>query len=205
MDERQKNALARRRKFMCGLTCWAVAGFVALVLVIALFRSEAWSFVQAVFAAGVVFFASGVVFTLVFCRPLPGPVPAGSAGRAPSAPTVPAASEPSDAPAAAPAAASSDAPPVSASTAPAAAEGAPAGGLEDLQRIRGVGPKLAQTLLDRGVTGVAQIAQWSEADVAWWDENLEGFRGRVSRDGWVEQAGTLLAQDAAEGDAARNG
>ncbi|MBK5928909.1 hypothetical protein CCR87_16480 [Rhodobaculum claviforme] len=164
-------------------------------------RSEAWSFVQAVFAAGVVFLASGAVFTLLFCRPLPGPVPVGSAGRAPSA------SQPMAAPSAAPPAAQPAASPEAAPT--AAAGDAPAGAatdaVEDLQRIRGVGPKLAQSLLDRGVTGVAQIAQWSEADVAWWDENLEGFRGRVSRDGWVEQASALVAQDAAEGDAARNG
>ena len=33
-----------------------------------------------------------------------------------------------------------------------------------------------------------QIAAWTPAEVAWVDENLEGFHGRVSREGWVEQA-----------------
>ena len=30
-------------------------------------------------------------------------------------------------------------------------------------------------------------------EVAWVDENLEGFKGRVSRDRWVEQARELAA------------
>jgi NADH-quinone oxidoreductase subunit E len=29
--------------------------------------------------------------------------------------------------------------------------------------------------------------------VAWVDQNLEGFKGRVSRDNWVEQAKTLAS------------
>ncbi|MEM9911740.1 MAG: hypothetical protein AAF922_13245, partial [Pseudomonadota bacterium] len=38
-----------------------------------------------------------------------------------------------------------------------------------------------------------QIAGWSSDEVAWVDENLEGFKGRVSRDGWIDQAKTLAA------------
>ena len=38
-----------------------------------------------------------------------------------------------------------------------------------------------------------QIANWTDAEVAWVDQNLEGFKGRVSRDTWVEQA-KLLAE-----------
>ena len=38
-----------------------------------------------------------------------------------------------------------------------------------------------------------QIANWTADEVAWVDQNLEGFRGRVSRDGWVAQARTLAA------------
>ena len=33
-----------------------------------------------------------------------------------------------------------------------------------------------------------QIAAWTPEEVAWVDENLEGFHGRVTREGWVEQA-----------------
>ena len=38
-----------------------------------------------------------------------------------------------------------------------------------------------------------QIATWGEAEVAWADANLKGFKGRVSRDNWVEQAMKLAA------------
>ncbi|MGY6635336.1 MAG: hypothetical protein ACXIU8_16570 [Alkalilacustris sp.] len=194
MEDRQKNALARRRKLFCALTCWAVGGFVALVLFIALLISGAWSFIQAVFVAGVAFFVVGAVTVVLFCRPLPGPVAPGTAGRGAAV---------SNAGSATASAPSGPAVGVPASPPSTGASGdSRAGGLEDLQRLRGVGPKLAQTLLDQGVTGIAAIAGWSESDVAWWDENLEGFRGRVSRDAWVDQARELMAQDAAGGDAA---
>jgi NADH-quinone oxidoreductase subunit E len=38
-----------------------------------------------------------------------------------------------------------------------------------------------------------QIANWTDDEVAWVDANLEGFKGRVTRDSWVEQA-KLLAE-----------
>lgn len=66
-------------------------------------------------------------------------------------------------------------------------------GADDLKRIRGVGPKIEAMLNGMGFFHFDQIASWSAADVAWVDENLEGFKGRVSRDDWVAQA-TLLAE-----------
>ena len=36
-----------------------------------------------------------------------------------------------------------------------------------------------------------QIAKWGQDELAWVDQNLEGFKGRASRDDWVEQAGRL--------------
>ena len=42
-----------------------------------------------------------------------------------------------------------------------------------------------------GVFHFDQIAAWTEAEVAWADQNLVGFKGRVSRDNWVEQAKIL--------------
>ena len=36
-----------------------------------------------------------------------------------------------------------------------------------------------------------QIAEWTPAEIAWVDENLKGFKGRVTRDGWVAQAEIL--------------
>ena len=43
-----------------------------------------------------------------------------------------------------------------------------------------------------------QIANWTEAEVAWVNANLEGFKGRVSRDGWVEQAKILASGEDTE-------
>ncbi|WP_102223087.1 hypothetical protein [Acidimangrovimonas sediminis] len=68
----------------------------------------------------------------------------------------------------------------------------PRGGkADDLKRIKGVGPKLEQALNAMGVYHLDQIAGWSAEEIAWVDENLEGFRGRVTRDDWVAQARTL--------------
>ena len=65
------------------------------------------------------------------------------------------------------------------------------GGADDLKKIKGVGPKLEQMLNGMGFYHFDQIAQWGPEEVAWVDQNLEGFKGRVSRDNWVEQAAGL--------------
>jgi len=36
-----------------------------------------------------------------------------------------------------------------------------------------------------------QVATWTDEEVAWVDANLEGFKGRVTRDQWVAQAKEL--------------
>jgi NADH-quinone oxidoreductase subunit E len=61
----------------------------------------------------------------------------------------------------------------------------------DLKRISGIGPKLEGVLKDMGVTSLAQVAAWNEADIARFDKEL-GFEGRISRDDWVGQAKALL-------------
>ena len=81
-----------------------------------------------------------------------------------------------------------------AGVAPAAAAAAPASG-DDLTRIKGLGPKLAATLREQGVTGFAQIAAWSEADIDRIDAGLGRFQGRIRRDDWVGQAKLLAAGD----------
>jgi NADH-quinone oxidoreductase subunit E len=69
---------------------------------------------------------------------------------------------------------------------------APRDGLADnLKLIKGVGPKLEALLHRLGYYHFEQIAAWTPAEVAWVDENLEEFRGRVTREGWVEQARQL--------------
>ncbi len=73
----------------------------------------------------------------------------------------------------------------------AAAPKAEAGaGADDLKQLSGVGPALEKKLHDAGVTTFAQIAAWTEADVAVMDEKLS-FKGRIEREGWIAQAAEL--------------
>jgi len=81
---------------------------------------------------------------------------------------------------------------------PVAADGKPellkkarAGGADDLKQIKGVGPKLEGALHTMGVFHFDQIASWRKKEVEWADDNLDGVKGRVSRDEWVKQAKVL--------------
>ncbi|MEO9573925.1 MAG: hypothetical protein ABJ263_14505 [Tateyamaria sp.] len=62
---------------------------------------------------------------------------------------------------------------------------------DDLKQIKGVGPKLEGVLHSMGFFHFDQIAAWGADEIAWADQNLVGFKGRVSRDDWVTQAKTL--------------
>ncbi len=64
---------------------------------------------------------------------------------------------------------------------------------DDLKKLSGVGPALEKKLHEAGVTTFAQIAGWKEADIADMDEKLS-FKGRIEREGWVEQAAKLAAE-----------
>ncbi len=66
-------------------------------------------------------------------------------------------------------------------------------GADDLKLLSGVGPALEKKLLEAGVTSFAQIAAWTEADIAEFDEKLS-FKGRIEREGWVEQAKKFAAE-----------
>ena len=66
---------------------------------------------------------------------------------------------------------------------------------DDLTRIKGVGGKLSELLASLGVTRLAQIAAWNEADIDRIDALLGRFQGRIRRDNWVEQARLLAADD----------
>ncbi|MFN0114493.1 MAG: NADH-quinone oxidoreductase subunit NuoE [Paracoccaceae bacterium] len=76
---------------------------------------------------------------------------------------------------------------------PAGLKAARGGKADDLKIIKGMGPKLEALCHKLGYFHFDQIAAWTAAEVAWVDENLEGFRGRVTRDGWVAQAKVLAA------------
>ena len=61
---------------------------------------------------------------------------------------------------------------------------------DDLKKIKGVGPKVEATLNSLGIYHFDQIANWTEDNIAWVDEFLS-FRGRIKREDWINQAGTL--------------
>ena len=63
---------------------------------------------------------------------------------------------------------------------------------DDFTQLKGVGPKAADAIVAAGVTTFAQIAGWSDEDVAWADENIKGAKGKASRDDWRGQAKALL-------------
>ena len=66
---------------------------------------------------------------------------------------------------------------------------------DNLSRIKGLGPKLVVILEGLGVTRFAQIAAWSDDDLAHIDAQLGVFAGRPARDSWVEQAKFLAVDD----------
>ncbi len=61
---------------------------------------------------------------------------------------------------------------------------------DDLKKLSGVGPALEKKLNAEGVTSFAQIAAWTKADVTDMDGKLS-FKGRIEREGWIEQAKKL--------------
>lgn len=105
------------------------------------------------------------------------------AGSVASAAPVAAAKPAAKAKAAAPVAAAKSAAKVKAA-APAVA------GADDLKQLSGVGPALEKKLHAAGVTSFAQIAAWTDADVAAMDEKLS-LKGRIEREGWIAQAKEL--------------
>ena len=79
-----------------------------------------------------------------------------------------------------------------------AAEPAPVSSIpENLELIKGLGPKVNTLLKGLGVTSFAQVASWTAADVSEIDAKLGAFAGRITRDNWIDQAQLLAAGDVA--------
>jgi len=74
---------------------------------------------------------------------------------------------------------------------PEALKSARGGKADDLKLIKGIGPKLEKLCNKLGFYHFDQIAAWKSSEVKWVDSNLEGFKGRVTRDDWVAQAKIL--------------
>ena len=78
-------------------------------------------------------------------------------------------------------------------TKPATLAAAREGGADDLKRIKGIGPKLEKLCNTMGFFHFDQIAAWTPDEMAWVNANLEGFKGRATRDKWIDQAKLLAA------------
>jgi len=85
-----------------------------------------------------------------------------------------------------------------AGTKPKGLTAARGGKADDLKQIKGIGPKLETLCNSLGFYHFDQIANWTPAEIAWVDANIEGFKGRATRDDWVTQAKTLAAGDVTE-------
>lgn len=83
------------------------------------------------------------------------------------------------------------------STAPAAALAAKRKSAivrDDLQRIRGIGPRLAERLHQLGVASFESVAGWKAQDVERVARKLGVTPERIERAGWVKQARALQAR-----------
>lgn len=163
----------------------AAAGLVAFGALVVVGRFDL--FPAAALGGGVALVA-GAILGLPWGTKAPAPAPA--------ARSMAAAAEPAAAPVAAPGAT-----PAAFVTMPAEAHAgperlsAPRGGkADDLKEIEGIGPAMEKLVNELGFFHFDQIASWSEADVAWVDANLKGFKGRVTRDKWVAQAKIIVSE-----------
>ena len=183
----------------CQTGCWVLAAASGVVvLAVCLFHIEL-GILASIFMSAVVFIVVGLLLGWIFCselkplvqstqttdtpkarEPAPAAEPTAAAGPAPVAANVSAS-----------ASATPDVETAEEAARPEALSSARAGGADDLKMIKGVGPKLEIMLNDLGFYHFDQIAAWSAAEVAWVNDNLAGFKGRVSRDNWVEQARKL--------------
>ena len=68
---------------------------------------------------------------------------------------------------------------------------APRGAPDDLTKLHGVGPQLEKKFNDAGIYHYWQLVAMKPEDVTKVDADLK-LNGRIARDGWVDQARTLL-------------
>jgi predicted flap endonuclease-1-like 5' DNA nuclease len=199
---------------ICAAVSWGVSLVAGTILAVVLMILGPWTLLQAMFVGIILFVALGALLSLTMCGAQKPPMqarqaapkrpvklPPDAAPASAPAPAAPAAAAAAPAPTPAPAPAPAPAP----EPAPAAAEDASPGkrpealsapregGADDLKKIKGIGPKLEQLCHRLGFFHYDQIANWTAEEVAWVDENLEGFKGRVTRDEWVAQARLLAS------------
>ena len=69
----------------------------------------------------------------------------------------------------------------------------PSDGGDDLTKITGIGPRIAEVLNGLGIYTFAQIADWKPENATWIENHLS-FKGRVRRENWVQQSKDLLVE-----------
>lgn len=72
----------------------------------------------------------------------------------------------------------------------------PNGTADDLKRVRGIGPKIEQTLNRLGIFHYEQIAGLTPENILWLNNHLH-FPGRIEREQWLEQTRELIKRRAA--------
>ena len=68
---------------------------------------------------------------------------------------------------------------------------------DNLQQIKGIGPKIAGILKDMGIRRFEQIAEWTPEHVERINQQLK-FKGRIEREQWIPQAQALIDAREAE-------
>jgi small subunit ribosomal protein S2 len=71
---------------------------------------------------------------------------------------------------------------------------APRGAPDDLAKLTGVGPQIVKKLNEHGVFHYWQLAAMTGDEAAKLDADLK-FNGRITRDGWSDQAKALIAAE----------
>ncbi len=72
------------------------------------------------------------------------------------------------------------------------------GAADDLELIKGIGPKLNGVLNGLGVHRFDQIANWTAGDVDKVDDHLGAFKDRIGQEEWIPQAKLLAAGNTSE-------
>ncbi len=76
---------------------------------------------------------------------------------------------------------------------------------DDLTKIEGIGPFLAQKLNEQGVFTFEQISEWDSASIGQITTAIGYFPGRIERDNWVGQAAELVRIKRDDPEALRSG
>lgn len=168
---------------------WLIGAAAGLVAIGVLIIVGKFDLTPAVAVGGVVALVVGLILGMPWGAgaapaPLKRAMPEAAAPKA----------EPVAAPAAATPAAFVSAPAAAVQDGPVRLSGPRGGTADNLKEIEGIGPAMEKLVNEMGFYHFDQIANWSDADVAWVDANMKNFKGRITRDRWVAQAKIIVSE-----------